>query len=302
MPKLLRRTSLLLAVTGLFALLLPGGPAGAAAHPAAPKAQPAPNCGAAIARPSGGTWTCTFDDEFNGSSLDSSKWAPVTTAASGLSGGGACFINSTNNIQESGGTLNLTVRKESRPFVCASPKGNFATQYTSGQVATYGKFGQTLGRFSVRAQFPAATVAGLQSSLWLWPQSNDTNGLYGEIDIAEEYSIYADRAVPYLHYLYNPATVNPQSDVNIVSNNNCLIQDVHAFHEYTVEWTASTLTVQFDDQTCLVDNFAALGPDPFNQPFFVALTQSLGLGTNAYAAGSTPLPATTAVDWVRVWK
>jgi beta-glucanase (GH16 family) len=291
---------ILLSVLGLtvaLTALVPGGPAGAAAKPAS---RPAPNCGAAISKPSGGTWQCTFDDEFN--SFDSSKWVPITTAASGLSAGGACFEASPNNISVSGGHLNLTVRKESRPFTCTSPNGNYATQYTAGQVATYGTFSQTYGRFSVRAKFPAATVAGLQSSLWLWPQSNMLNGLYGEIDIAEEYSIYADRAVPYLHYLYNPATVNPQTSTNIVTNNYCLVDDVNAFHEYTVEWTPTTMTIRFDDQTCLVDNFAVLGTSPFNQPFFAALTQSLGNGSNAYQAGVTPLPATTSVDWVRVWK
>jgi hypothetical protein len=42
-------------------------------------------------------------------------------------------------------------------------------------------------------------------------------------------------------------------------------------------------------------------PAPFDQPFFLSLTQALGVGTNSPTA-STPLPATTLVDYVRVWK
>ena len=45
---------------------------------------------------------------------------------------------------------------------------------------------------------------------------------------------------------------------------------------------------------------AAVKPAPFDQPFIVALTQALGVGANAVTA-ATPLPATTQIDYVRVW-
>jgi hypothetical protein len=34
----------------------------------------------------------------------------------------------------------------------------------------------------------------------------------------------------------------------------------------------------------------------------IALTQELGIGGNAFNPASTPLPATTEVDYVRVWR
>ena len=250
----------------------------------------------------GGSWTCTFDDEFDGSALDTSTWMPITTAGNGLANGPACWVDSPSNISVSGGTLNLTARKDEQPFTCPSKKGAFTTQYSSGQVATYGKFAQTYGRFSVRASFPAATVAGLQSSLWMWPQNNMTTGLTGEIDIAEVYSIYADRAIPYLHYAYDPTTVDAASGTNVVTNNYCLIQNVNAFHEYTLEWTPTTMTIRYDGATCLVDHYRTVGASPFDQPYFVALTSALGIGGNAYDPDTTPLPATTRIDWVRAWR
>ena len=39
-----------------------------------------------------------------------------------------------------------------------------------------------------------------------------------------------------------------------------------------------------------------------DQPFIVSLTQALGVGTNAFDPSTTPLPATTQIDYVRVWK
>jgi hypothetical protein len=44
-------------------------------------------------------------------------------------------------------------------------------------------------------------------------------------------------------------------------------------------------------------------PAPFDQPFIIALTQSLGVATTANQPdAATPLPATMQVDYVRVWK
>jgi beta-glucanase (GH16 family) len=135
----------------------------------------------------------------------------------------------------------------------------------------------------------------------MWPQDNIATGLTGEIDIAEEYSIGADRAVPYLHYAYDPATVDPSTGTNVVTNNYCMIDDVHAFHEYTLEWTPTSMKILFDGQTCLVDNYSTLGASPFDQQYFIALTAALGVGNNAYDPATTPLPATTRIDWVRAW-
>jgi beta-glucanase (GH16 family) len=189
---------------------------------------------------------------------------------------------------------------------CRSGSGTTSTSYTGGQVATVGKFNQTYGRFAVRAKFPASTIAGLESTLWLWPQDNVATGLTGEIDIAEEYSKHADRIIPCLHYPYAPATLkvtstNPLTGTNVYTNNFFPVKDVNAFHEYAVEWDASTITIFIDGKVVLADRLATLGASPFDQPFFLALSGALGLGDNAVTQ-RTQLPATTQVDWVRAWK
>ncbi|HVU91089.1 MAG TPA: glycoside hydrolase family 16 protein [Jatrophihabitans sp.] len=284
-----RRCLLVLAVAAaVLGVTVPSGAAGAAT---------APYCGPTVLKPDGVPWRCTFADDFSGRSLDPTRWTPVTTANSGLRQGGACYVDSPNNIAVRNGALNLTVRREYRASTCIP---GYYTQYTAGQVATTGRFAQQYGRFSIRARFPAATVAGLQSSLWMWPQTS--GGGSGEIDIAEEYSKYADRAIPYLHYAYDPATVNAATGVNVVTNNWCRIRNVAAFHVYTVTWTARQIAIDYDGQTCLVDNLQPAGASPFDQPFFLLLTQTLGTGANGFQAWLTPLPATTQIDWVRAWK
>lgn len=276
-------------------------PAQARTTPTSTKSTATASCGGENPVKTGGTpWTCTWDDEFTSSTLDSTHWMVQTTAASGFTEGPVCFENSPNNISVANGVLSLTVRKEAKPFSCASPSGAFTTQYTSGEVMTYSKWSQTYGRFEVRAKFPASTVRGLQSSLWLFPQNYAKFGVWpwsGEIDIAEEYSQYANLAIPYVHYV--PAVTDTH-----VTNDTCVISS-NAFHDYVAEWTPTTITISYDGKTCLTDTFKPHAPlttgEPFNQPFIMALTQALGQGTNAVNASTTQLPATTQVDYVRVW-
>lgn len=289
----------LLAAAGCIVVNVP--PAGAGLRRAASTAT-SPDCGPRVRKNLVSSWRCTFSDDFSGSALDATKWQPITTADNGQTAGGACFLASPNNVSVHDGALYLTVRKEAAPFTCASPKGAFVTQYSGGQVATYGRFAQTYGRFAVRAKFPATTLAGLQSALWMWPQNPAATGAVGEIDIAEWYGNHADRAIPYLHYLYDPATTDVANHVNVPTNPNCLIADAGAFHEYVAEWTSTSIRIRYDGQTCLLDYYRPLGPNPFAQPFFVALSAALGIGDNAFDPARTPLPATTEIDWVRAWK
>jgi beta-glucanase (GH16 family) len=264
---------------------------------------PAPTCGGTTTLKSNGTaWRCTFDDEFNGTSLNTANWVPQQTANSGYTSGGECYTGSPNNVSESGGTLSLTVRKEAAPFTCADPAGNYTTQYTGGMVSTDGKFSQTYGLFEVRAKLPAAAVAGLQESFWLWPVNDAAYGSVwpasGEIDFAEMYSLYPNLDVPYIHY--NAAAPDPN-----VTTYTCTIADQTQFHTYGLQWTPTSISILLDGKTCLTDSWhpaaPLTAPAPFNQPFFLILTQALGITTNAFSAARTPLPGTTQVDWVRIW-
>ncbi|HEX3335570.1 MAG TPA: glycoside hydrolase family 16 protein [Jatrophihabitans sp.] len=299
----------------LIALLCAGClavPAIVVTHEAPAGAVTATTCaGPRIAKPGGGYWTCAFDEEFSGTALDQTKWMALTTAHTGTTGGAACFVNTRNNITVANGHLSLTARREAAPLLCQGPGTSLRTQYTSGQVSTSGRFSQTYGRFAVRAKFPAATVAGLQSSIWMWPQNPPANVSWpesGEIDIAEEYSRYADRVIPYVHYLHRLTYSLFQpggSTVNNVTNRYCLIKDVNAYHEYALVWTPTRLTITFDGATCLVDDYRAMSSvpgGPFNRPFYLTLTQALGIGHNPFNPATTPMPATTQVDWVRIWK
>jgi beta-glucanase (GH16 family) len=253
-----------------------------------------------------GNWQCSFDDEFNGNALNTKVWTVQKTSNSGYHSGPECFVDTPANINESYGNLNLTVRKEAAPFNCAGPPGygSYESQYTSGMVTTYKTFAQTDGVFEVRAEIPPAAAKGLQESFWLYPEALgkaigplQTNG---EIDIAEMFSQYPTLAIPTIHN--NQLLLKPNA-----TNDHCTITNASTqWHTYGLVWTPTSMSIVYDGQTCLVDNFSSqsfLGmTQPFNQPYFISLTQALGIGTNAFVPGTTQLPATTHIDWVRVWK
>jgi beta-glucanase (GH16 family) len=247
----------------------------------------------------GQAWGCTFDDEFDGTTLNTGKWVVQQTADGGYHSGLECFEDSPDNVSVSGGTLQLTAQEEGSSFICPGAPP-YATQYTSGMVSTYQRFTQSDGLFEVRAKISGATTQGLQSSFWLYP-AQPTYGAWpasGEIDIAELFSQYPTLAIPFVHY-------NNSANDAEATNDDCVIGDPSQFHTYAVQWTPQSLTFLYDGQTCLVDHWNPASPlsdpAPFNEPFYICLTQALGIGTNQFLAGTTPLPATTSVDWVRVW-
>jgi len=254
-----------------------------------------------VLKSSGEAWRCTFVDDFDGTGLDDDKWQSLTTANSDLHGGGDCWIDSAENIAVSDGKLRLTSRREDATTTCTMANGtSFESQTSSGSVSTFGKFAQTYGRWDIRARFPKVTLPGSQTSLWLaphrsrygvWPRS-------GEIEIAESYSLYPDRVVPYIHY-------DPSSPDSTVTNTKCMVADPWNFHTYSAVWTPGRIVISIDGTTCVDHKVHAASPlsksQPFDQAFVLNLTQTLGVGTNTPVAG-LPMPLTTEVDYVRVWR
>jgi len=255
-----------------------------------------PYCGAAIAKPGGGLWRCTFADQFSGSALATDQWTAVTTEATGVSTPD-CRVATPKTIRVGGGTLKLTVLDTGTPFLCRSANGSYMTQYVAGAVSTSRKFSQAFGRFEIRSAMPNVTVAGLHSSIWMWPQDGVYGDLSGEIDINERRTNIADRAVPTVHYR-DDGTAGPKTVWN------CRIEHPEYFHSYVLEWTRTTLSFIFDGQVCLTHEWQPAGlskPQPFDERYFLVLSQNLGGGYNAFDPAVTPLPATMLVDYVRIW-
>jgi beta-glucanase (GH16 family) len=268
----------------------------------APHKAPKDTCGATILKADGTKWVCTFDDEFSGSTLDRAKWMPQTQGFStGSSTAYACYVDNPANISVSGGSLNLSVIKLPAPVPCTSRTKLGPSPYTSGSVSTYHLFSQQYGRFEARMKVTSTSPAGLpglQETFWLWP--DDRTGVMvpwpagGEMDIAELYSFAPDNNIPYLHY----GPIDNGGAVDGMNTSWSCKAKRGEFNTYTLEWSPGRLEIWVNGVSCLVNTSA----DPaWQKPYIAAFTQGLGTGDNSYD-GRIPLPATTSVDYFRVWK
>jgi len=289
------------AATAAVAALAPvtAGPTSAA--PVSAAATTATCGGERPMKPGGGRYKCTFEDNFNGSELDRSKWVVQETAVTGISAlGKGCYVDDPDNIKVAAGQLFLTARKEDAVFTCKGPFGSYNTERTAATVGTYGLFTQTYGRFEFRAKMPNTAIQGIHSALWLYPQKHTYGGWpnSGEIDVAEWFSGAPKNVYPSVHYA--------GENVLLSTGYNCPVAGAGTqFHRYAVEWTPTSMRFLYDNRVCFTHRWTPSAPltppQPFDQPFYVVLTQVFGGSWNSITP-QTPTTATMAVDWVRVWQ
>ncbi len=105
-----------------------------------------------------GTWTLTFEDEFNGTTLDGSKWK-LGQGDAGIEGPGG---NNPANTTVANGKL--TLRASTDPVAFSGT--NFA--YSTGEISSYMRFKQTGGYLEARMRWDQAT--GLWPAFWVMPE------------------------------------------------------------------------------------------------------------------------------------
>lgn len=265
--------------------------------------QPAPSdaCGVQPERPGGGYYACTFRDDFDGTTLDRSKWMVQESSFSGMVGGSmGCYVDNDRTVGVSSGLLRLTSTILPEQFLCKSPYGSWMTNAEVSTVATRSKFVQVYGRFEARIKMPAeAGIPGSHSAFWLYPQEQ-TYGRWpasGEVDIAEWFSGLPGNVFPSVHYAGENTALS--------SGYNCKMPTSStAFHTYAVEWTPTVMKFYYDGALCYSHSWTPTGqtaPQPFDQPFYIVLTQVWGAlwntRTDAMADTSTLL-----VDYVKAWQ
>ena len=166
------------------------------------------------------TWTLSWSDEFNGSTIDNSKWDYDlgTGAAQGLWGWGngelQYYTDSESNADVSGGHLVITAREE-----------NYGgSNYTSARMVTRNKFSQTYGKWEARIDLP--TGQGIWPAFWMLRENNPWPG---EIDIMEVVGHLPGNCHGTAHW---GEVGNVQSSGGVITAPDWTTD----FHIYTVEW------------------------------------------------------------------
>jgi beta-glucanase (GH16 family) len=236
---------------------------------------------------------CSFDDEFDGSTLDRTKWVPQTNFAGSLEQY-ACFRDDPSNVSVANGAATLTLLKLAQPEVC--PTTGVTTDIMSGGISTYHLFSQQYGRFEARIKNTATDAPGLHEAFWLWPDNRvsypESWPTAGEIDVAETYSNYTMYVLPFLHY------VADFLGIQFGVNTNACTAYRGVWNTYTLEWSPNRIEVFVNGQSCLVNTS---GDPAFQKAYIMNFTQGIGPQNNMPVAG-TQYPASMQIDYVRVWR
>jgi beta-glucanase (GH16 family) len=236
--------------------------------------------------------TPVWTDEFDGSSVDESKW--------NFQLGDGCDINlcgwgnnelqfyKKENATVSNGTLQITAKKE-------RVRGS---SYTSARINTKGKAEWTYGRLEARIKLPAG--GGLWPAFWMlptdevyggWPQS-------GEIDIMEFVGHHPKEVLGTIHY-GDPYPNNQHQGNKYVLHEGSFPE---AYHTFSIEWEPGEIRWLLDGVLYSTKRTENISPYhwPFDKDFHFLLNVAVG-GNLGGAVDDSIFPATMEVDWVRVY-
>jgi beta-glucanase (GH16 family) len=241
------------------------------------------------------TSTLVFDDEFQGTSLDTRKWIALNRPGDSSNSEQQCYLPS--NAQVANGALTLTDRADTS---CAG------YQYTSAMVQT-NSFTFTYGTFEVRARMPSG--AGQWPALWLLgancqatnPTTADNTGACqwptpgsNEIDLFEGKNTQTTTGFFNLHTGTSPNLDDQAFGCNDVSLS---IDTSAGYHTYDLIWQPGSLTWQIDGQT-----YCSTTANVPSTAMFILLNVAVGGTFTGLQVDTSVMPQTLSVAYVRVYQ
>ena len=249
--------------------------------------------GLATASPS--SLTLTWRDEFDGNSLDRSKWRLAHNYTH-------CFppdpcaehqLYVDDAVRVAGGRLQITTTRAS----VVGPKGS-PKQFTSGWIDSNATFAQQYGRFAANCSLPSRDSTSIWPAFWLlpqflcWPTGGEVdifefggNGLEDEIFGSYHWGNACSKdKFPIPGKGYRP----PGSAVDWQTG----------WHVYALEWTPDALEFYVDDELYFTRPRGPVAALP-QAPMYMILNQAVGGVLGPPSSGS--YPATLQVEWVRVY-
>jgi len=233
--------------------------------------------------------TLIWSDEFDQSSLNLSDWSFQT-------GGGGYGNNELQNYTNRSQNLSLVDGKLVITALAESYGGN---NYTSAKIWTNGKQSFKYGRMEAKMKLPK--TQGLWPAFWMMPQSSVYGGWprSGEIDIMEMKGGDVKTTYGTIHYGTDPSTDHKYRGAAYTG-----LDDLSAdFHVYAVEWKQDTISWYIDDVNFYTITKTDIGSYawPFDQNFYIILNLAVGGDFGGNPNGTTVLPQSLEVEYVRVY-
>ena len=245
-----------------------------------------------------GAWQLVWSDEFDGSSVDSSKWVFETGNNNGWGNSEReYYTGRTNNAYVANGLLHIVARQESTN----------SFPYTSARMKTQGRFSQAYGRFEFRAKLPQGV--GFWPALWMMGTNISSVGwpACGEIDVMENNGSWENQVQGTIHYSDAGNNHLQQTKLYTLPTTG---DSVTNFHTYAVEWATNSIKWMVDGATVQTwtswSSSTGPYPAPYNQPFFLLMNLAvggsyLGYPSDATINAGTTFPGEIQVEYVRVY-
>jgi beta-glucanase (GH16 family) len=238
------------------------------------------------------SWKLRFDEQFNGTSLDPSRWSYRKLGI--REGGRLRSQSSTRSVRVTGGALHLSVRRN--PY----RRGYFL----NGQISTQDKFSFTYGVSAARIKFEMRR--GQHGGFWMQPQS--TTAAYGlpwrtgaEIDVAEFFGKgYPGGGMAHFLYSYPRHGATNKYGKVFPGAAKALRGKTDSwwsrYHVFSVDWTSTGYVFRIDGTITWRSSRAVS-----QRPQFLILSL-LSSDWELPQLKTSTLPSDMKVDWVRAWQ
>ena len=235
-------------------------------------------------------WNQTWADEFEGTTVDTTKWDPIL------------WTTPFNNEQQAYHPSRVTVSDGN--LVLTADDANFGGKsYTSGKVES--KYTQQYGRWEIRAKLPG--TQGTWPAIWLLPDTS----VYpwpsqGEIDIMENRGHQPELTSSAYHWGPNFQTRQFTFEEQEATNGGQAENYHDEFHTYAVEWDATKLRFFVDDVHYQTISNARTGGFLGRQSAPVETVLNVAVGGDFLGGeqpnGSSVWPQQMLIDYVRIYE
>ncbi|KGE20770.1 discoidin domain-containing protein [Paenibacillus wynnii] len=247
-------------------------------------------------------WELTWNDEFNGDQIDTTKWNFVNQGG-GFGNHELEYYTSRNEnariekMEDGNGALVIEARKEKYQ----------GQDYTSAKLFSQNKGDWTYGKYEVRAKLPKSQ--GIWPAIWMMPTDYNLYGPWpgtGEIDIMELIGSEPATSWGTLHYglpwKYSNSSYQLPGTMDFSQD----------YHTFSIEWEPGEIRWYVDgiffqrqnDWYTKRDGESApyTWPAPFDQDFYLQLNVAVGGDWPGAPDNTTIVPSRMMVDYVKVYK
>jgi len=220
----------------------------------------------------------TFDDEFDGAALDTTKWSTAFAAHNRLRPGDQGYY-----------AAHAVTVADGNAVITSTDQAENDRPYTTGVLCSAGNFWQRGGIFEIRAQLPQ--TRGLLASFWLNARDNPP-----EIDGYEVFG-QSPRDVEQTNHWRDPDTRRhraERTDYMFPATDSA----ASMFHTYDVVWDPGRSITWFVDGH-LTSTHTTGVPD---EPMYMYIQLSVKPPGPAAPTAESKFPAVYRIDYVRVFQ